>query len=84
MVDEGKRPPAVTGDMEAKWAIYLPIYRQHDLFASSGWAGCTDYQSLLPDLWKKHHPVAIRQYRQEGGVPTTPAMHGNLGSYSAI
>ena len=23
--------------IEAKWAIYLPIYRQQDLFASSGW-----------------------------------------------
>jgi transposase len=23
--------------IEAKWAIYMPIYRQQDLFASSGW-----------------------------------------------
>jgi transposase len=23
--------------IEAKWALYLPIYRQQDLFASSGW-----------------------------------------------
>ena len=28
-------------------------------------AGCTDYQSLLPDQWKQRHPEAIRQYRQE-------------------
>ncbi len=28
-------------------------------------AGCTDYQCLLPDQWKQHHPEAIRQYRQE-------------------
>lgn len=28
-------------------------------------AGCTDYQGLLPDQWKKSHPEAIRQYREE-------------------
>ena len=28
-------------------------------------AGSTDYQSLLPDEWKKHHADAIRKYRQE-------------------
>jgi transposase len=28
-------------------------------------AGCTDYQSLLPDQWKQRHPEAICQYRQE-------------------
>ena len=28
-------------------------------------AGSTDYQSLLPDIWKKQHPEAIRAYRVE-------------------
>lgn len=28
-------------------------------------AGCTDYRSLLPDQWKKSHPEAVRQYREE-------------------
>ena len=27
--------------------------------------GSTDYDSLLPDHWKKQHPEAIREYRQE-------------------
>jgi hypothetical protein len=26
-------------------------------------AGSTDYQSLLPDLWKQTHPEAVRGYR---------------------
>jgi hypothetical protein len=33
--------------IEAKWAIYLPIYRQQDLFASSGW---TPSRSTLLNL----------------------------------
>ncbi len=28
-------------------------------------AGCTDYQRLLPDIWKQSHPEAVRAYRQE-------------------
>jgi transposase len=28
-------------------------------------AGCTDYERLLPDVWKQAHPEAIRVYRQE-------------------
>ena len=28
-------------------------------------AGSTDYDSLLPDVWKQSHPEAIRVYRQE-------------------
>ena len=28
-------------------------------------AGSTDYESLLPDNWKRSHPEAIRVYRQE-------------------
>ena len=27
--------------------------------------GCTDYECLLPDVWKQSHPEAIRKYRQE-------------------
>jgi transposase len=26
-------------------------------------AGSTDYQSLLPDVWKQSHPEAVRDYR---------------------
>lgn len=33
--------------IEAKWAIYLPIYRQQDIFASSGW---TPSRSTLLNL----------------------------------
>jgi transposase len=33
--------------IEAKWAIYIPIYRQQDLFASSGW---TPSRSTLLNL----------------------------------
>ena len=33
--------------IEAKWAIYMPIYRQQDLFASSGW---TPSRSTLLNL----------------------------------
>lgn len=33
--------------IEAKWAIYLPIYRQQDMFASSGW---TPSRSTLLNL----------------------------------
>ena len=28
-------------------------------------AGCTDYERLLPDVWKQSHPEAIRTYRVE-------------------
>jgi transposase len=28
-------------------------------------AGCTDYHSLLPDIWKQSHPDAVRVYRQQ-------------------
>ena len=27
-------------------------------------AGSTDYQSLLPDVWKQTHPTAQRTYRE--------------------
>ena len=27
--------------------------------------GCTNYESLLPDVWKQSHPESIRRYRQE-------------------
>ena len=27
--------------------------------------GSTDYERLLPDVWKQSHPEAIRVYRQE-------------------
>jgi hypothetical protein len=28
-------------------------------------AGCTDYRSLLPDVWKQSHPSAVRNYREQ-------------------
>ena len=28
-------------------------------------AGSTDYESLLPDVWKRTHPEAVREYRVE-------------------
>lgn len=28
-------------------------------------AGSTDYQRLLPDVWKQSHPEAVREYRVE-------------------
>jgi hypothetical protein len=28
-------------------------------------AGCTDYESLRADVWKKSHPEAVRQYRAD-------------------
>jgi len=28
-------------------------------------AGCTDYERLLPDVWKQSHPEAVRVYRVE-------------------
>ena len=28
-------------------------------------AGSTDYERLLPDVWKEAHPEAVRVYRQE-------------------
>jgi len=28
-------------------------------------AGCSDYHSLRPDVWKESHPEAVRIYRQD-------------------
>ena len=28
-------------------------------------AGCSDYHSLRPDVWKESHPEAVRMYRQD-------------------
>ena len=28
-------------------------------------AGSTNYESLLPDVWKRAHPEAVREYRVE-------------------
>lgn len=27
-------------------------------------AGSTDYESLVPDVWKQTHPTALRTYRE--------------------
>ena len=28
-------------------------------------AGCSDYHSLRPDVWRESHPEAVRMYRQD-------------------
>ncbi len=58
--------------IEAKWAIYLPIYRQQDLFASSGW---TPSRSTLLNLARQTEfvmaPLAdymTKQVQQDIGI----------------
>jgi hypothetical protein len=58
--------------IEAKWAIYLPIYRQQDLFASSGW---TPSRSTLLNLIRQSQfvmePLAgymTKLVRQDVGI----------------
>jgi len=61
------------GERSAKMMTLVSSARRHDLdsrlyiedILTQLLAGCTDYQSLLPDEWKKSHPEAIRAYRQE-------------------
>ena len=40
------------------WAYVNDVLRQ---LAS----GLTDYESLLPDVWREHHPESIRTYRDQ-------------------
>ena len=62
-----------SGERSAKMMSLVSSARRHDLdsrlyiadILSRLLAGSTDYESLLPDVWKKAHPVAIRVYRQE-------------------
>ena len=61
------------GGQSAKMMTLVSSARRHDL---NVWlyvkdvldqllAGSTDYENLLPDIWKQRHPEAIRQYRVE-------------------
>ena len=61
------------GERSAKMMSLVSSARRHDL-DSRGYIedvlrqlldGCTDHESLLPDVWKQSHPESIRRYRQE-------------------
>ena len=61
------------GEQSAKMMTLVSSARRHDLdvwvyvkdVLDQLLAGSTDYQSLLPDIWKQGHPGAIRVYRVE-------------------
>ena len=61
------------GERSAKMMTLVSSAKRHDLdvrlyiedVLTQLLAGCTDYRSLLPDIWKQTHPEAIRVYRQE-------------------
>jgi transposase len=61
------------GEQSAKMMTLVSSARRHDLdvgvyiqdVLDQLLAGQTDYESLLPDVWKKSHPEAVRVYRQE-------------------
>jgi hypothetical protein len=61
------------GERSAKMMSLVSSARRHDLDSRQYvedvlrqlLEGCTDYERLLPDIWKQSHPEAIRQYRQE-------------------
>lgn len=61
------------GERSAKMMSLVSSARRHDLdsrqyiedILAQLLAGSTDYDSLLPDVWKQSHPEAIRVYRQE-------------------
>ena len=61
------------GEQSAKMMTLVSSSRRHDLdvgvyvkdVLDQLLAGSTDYHSLLPDIWKKQHPEAIRTYRVE-------------------
>lgn len=61
------------GERSAKMMSLVSSARRHDLdsrqyiedILTQLLAGSTDYDSLLPDVWKQSHPEAIRVYRQE-------------------
>jgi hypothetical protein len=62
-----------SGERSAKMMSLVSSARRHDLdsrlyiedILRQLLGGCTDYESLLPDVWKQSHPEAIRVYRQE-------------------
>jgi transposase len=61
------------GEQSARMMTLVSSARRHDLDVAvyvkdvldQLLAGSTDYQSLLPDVWKQRHPEAVRQYRTE-------------------
>ncbi len=62
-----------SGERSAKMMSLVSSARRHDLDSRAYiedvlrqlLEGCTDYERLLPDVWKQSHPEAIRVYRQE-------------------
>ena len=61
------------GEQSARMMTLVSSARRHDLdvgvylkeVLDQLLAGCTDYDRLLPDVWKQSHPEAVRQYRVE-------------------
>ncbi len=61
------------GERNAKLMSLVSSAHRHDLdvemyledIIRSILSGSTDYESMLPDNWRKSHPSAIRVYRQE-------------------
>jgi transposase len=61
------------GEQSARMMTLVSSARRHDLdvglylkdVLDQLLAGCTDYDRLLPDVWKESHPEAVRQYRVE-------------------
>ena len=61
------------GEQSAMMMTLVSSARRHDLdvgvyvkdVLDQLLAGCTDYDRLLPDVWKQSHPEAIRVYRVE-------------------
>jgi transposase len=59
------------GEQSAQLMTLVSSARRHDLdvwgyikdVLDQLLAGSTDYQSLLPDVWKQKHPEAVREYR---------------------
>ncbi|MCA9134195.1 MAG: transposase domain-containing protein, partial [Planctomycetales bacterium] len=61
------------GERSAKMMSLVSSAKRHDLdvraylqdILTQLLDGCTDYRQLLPDIWKRSHPDAVRVYRQE-------------------
>ena len=61
------------GEQSARMMTLVSSARRHDLdvglylkdVLDQLLAGCTDYDRLLPDVWKQSHPEAVRHYRVE-------------------
>jgi transposase len=61
------------GEQSARMMTLVSSARRHDLdvgvylkdVLDQLLKGCTDYDRLLPDVWKQSHPEAVREYRVE-------------------